>query len=67
MRPNFELIILLAINILLDTEIHIGIWRATDTILLAIHTATSRLLSLMEVVEGGPRADEVDLGENTQT
>ena len=27
--------------------------------------ATSRLLSL-EVVEGGPRADEVDLWENTK-
>ena len=26
--------------------------------------ATSRLLPVTEVVEGGPRADEVDLGEN---
>ena len=25
--------------------------------------ATSRLLSLIEVLEGGPRADEVDLGK----
>ena len=28
--------------------------------------ATPRLLSLVEVVEGGPRADEVDLGEHTK-
>ena len=28
--------------------------------------AMSRLLSLIEVVEGGPRADEVALGENTK-
>ena len=28
--------------------------------------ATSRLLSFIEVVEGEPRADEVDLGGNTQ-
>ena len=28
--------------------------------------ATSRLLSLIEIVEGGPRADEVNLGENTK-
>ena len=29
------------------------------------HMATSRLLSVIEVVEGGPRADEVDVAENT--
>ena len=28
--------------------------------------ATSPLLSLIEIVEGGARADEVDLGENTK-
>ena len=29
------------------------------------HVAASRLLSVIEVLEGGPRADEVDRGENT--
>ena len=29
--------------------------------------ATARLLSLIEVVEGGPRAVEVDLGENAKS
>ena len=29
------------------------------------HMATSRLLSVTKVVEGGPRGDEVDLGGNT--
>ena len=38
----------------------------TIHIYIYIHMAASRLLSLIEVVEVGPRADEVDLGENTQ-
>ena len=29
--------------------------------------ATPRLLSLIKAVEGGPRADEVDLGKNMKT
>ena len=33
--------------------------------IIETYMATSRLLSLIGVVEGRPRVDEVDLGENT--
>ena len=31
---------------------------------MGFHMATSRLIAFIEVVEGGPRADELDLGGN---